>query len=375
MPLTRRQLLASWPAGFLPDDRIDRPALVRRHNPVLRQPHPRSPLSLGNGEFAFTADVTGLQTFPEFHEREMPLCTQAQWGWHSFPRVPGELRLTPYGTYGRQVGYPTSPEGQQELYNWLRENPHRLHLGKIGLRLNKSTPNALAAVHQTLDLWTGILDSSFQIDGVPVSVRTCCHPECDLLAVSIRSRLRLPVVFEFPYGSPQMHAADWDHPERHRSTPSRQSPNRFAILCELDRDSYFVTIGWQGPAAIKQETPHRFVLEPAGRLDFVCLFSPRPPRQRTRTPHRPLSVLDRHPMRRVAAASGNRPHLQQLVRKVPPRDALVARRPFRPVGPGPSAGKEPRLVPLHPAQCAPNRQKPGIRRSPLTQDGRPRGPR
>lgn len=47
----------------------------------------------------------------------MPLCTQAQWGWHSFPRVPGELRLTSYDTYGRQVGYPTSLEAQQEPYN------------------------------------------------------------------------------------------------------------------------------------------------------------------------------------------------------------------------------------------------------------------
>ena len=42
---------------------IDRKALVTRHNPVLHQLDPLSPLSIGNGEFAFTADITGLQTF------------------------------------------------------------------------------------------------------------------------------------------------------------------------------------------------------------------------------------------------------------------------------------------------------------------------
>ena len=117
---------------------IDRKALVDRHSPVLNKIDPLSPLSLGNGEFAFTADVTGLQTFPGVYENAMPLCTMSQWGWHTSPLPSGldptQLRLTQYETYGRQVGYATSSEGQRELYDWLRQNPHRLHLGQIGLR-------------------------------------------------------------------------------------------------------------------------------------------------------------------------------------------------------------------------------------------------
>ena len=54
---------------------IDREDLVRRHSPVNRNLDPLSPLSIGNGEFAFTADITGLQTFPEEYDRAMPLCT------------------------------------------------------------------------------------------------------------------------------------------------------------------------------------------------------------------------------------------------------------------------------------------------------------
>src|SRR5262249_34305734 len=101
-------------------DSIDRAALVRRHNPVIRKLDPLSPLSLGNGEFAFTADITGLQTFPEAYEKAMPLCTMSQWGWHtSRPHAfaPASIKLTEYDTHGRAVGYATSAEGQSAIFN------------------------------------------------------------------------------------------------------------------------------------------------------------------------------------------------------------------------------------------------------------------
>ncbi len=58
---------------------IDRQALVTRHNVVLSKPDPLTPLSIGNGEFAFTADITGLQTFPEYHRQGIPLGAYSQW--------------------------------------------------------------------------------------------------------------------------------------------------------------------------------------------------------------------------------------------------------------------------------------------------------
>src|SRR5215813_6093969 len=97
-----------------PQTPIDRAALVNRHSPVLRQVDPLSPLSVGNGEFAFTADVTGLQTFPEVYEQATPLCTMSQWGWHRAPLTAGldpkALRLVQFDAYGRQVGYAVSAE-------------------------------------------------------------------------------------------------------------------------------------------------------------------------------------------------------------------------------------------------------------------------
>ena len=106
--ISRRRFLAALAASgglahvtrgatFQRSRAIDRAALVRRHDPFIRKLDPLAPLSVGNGTFAFTADVTGLQTFPEEYESQMPLCTLAQWGWHTSPRPPGlegkELRL------------------------------------------------------------------------------------------------------------------------------------------------------------------------------------------------------------------------------------------------------------------------------------------
>src|SRR4051812_31470826 len=47
-----------------------------------------TPLQVGNGNFAFGADVTGLQTFK-------PYAIMATWGWHNFslPTTPGQTSV------------------------------------------------------------------------------------------------------------------------------------------------------------------------------------------------------------------------------------------------------------------------------------------
>ena len=175
--LSRRRFLASAPAALAAQgaSQLKRQAIVTRHNPTLHSFDVRAPLSVGNGQFAFTAEPTGLQTFPQIYEKTSPLCTQSQWGWHTTPNPAGQgphdFKLTNYDTFGRPVGYPTSSEGQKELYDWLRENPHRLHRARIGFVL--TSPSEVGGISQTLDLWTGILRSHFQYDRKPVQVETC----------------------------------------------------------------------------------------------------------------------------------------------------------------------------------------------------------
>src|SRR6185312_16261249 len=84
----------------------------------------------------------------------------------------------------------------------------------------------VSGVEQRLDLWAGVLRSRFSVEGTPVSVKTAVHPHFDLLAVEVYSSLisegRLEVTFAFPYGSPEMSAADWDKVQHHHTRITNQ---------------------------------------------------------------------------------------------------------------------------------------------------------
>jgi len=245
-------------------EKIDRAALVQRHNPVVRSFDPRACLSVGNGEFAFTADATGLQTLPEAYN-VIPLCTQSQWGWHSFPSQgmkPSDLKLEMFDTHARDVGYATGQpsKDQEKLVAWLRENPHRLHLGRIslaGVRREDVTD-----INQTLHLWTGIVTSRFHLSGEPVEVLTCCHPERDLLAVHTSSRAPLTIAIDFPYGSPDVPAADWKSAAKHRTILEGTLLRR-----ELDADRYWVRITPEQGAPTRAGD-HRVELKGGATFEF-----------------------------------------------------------------------------------------------------------
>jgi hypothetical protein len=274
--------------------------LVTRHNPFLSAPNVESPLEVGNGEFAFTADITGLQTFGDAYDRGMQLGTMSQWGWHSFPNPDNyklEDILTMYDSHGRSVPYPDShgsepfisstkyPESVKKEATWLYSNPQRIHLGRIGLILRKADGSAAAledikAVNQRLDLWAGALESRFEFEGQPVLVRTVCHPERDLLGIRIESPLlatqRLGVSLAFPYASPGFRQTyDWNSPDRHKTnvTPNENGAEFERIL---DATRYWVNASWMKGASFAKAGPHRFEIFAPGRreLELTVAFSP-----------------------------------------------------------------------------------------------------
>ncbi len=267
---------------------IDRYALVSRHNPVLKRFEPLSPLSVGNGEFAFTCDVTGLQTFPDLYKDAMPLCTMSQWGWHTSP-MPEHLKgkkfkPTEYDSYGRKVPYITGKTGQEELYDYLRENPHRLHLGRVGLKLTRTDGSEAKAaditdIEQKLDLWTGIISSRFNFEGEKVAVRTAVHPQMDALSVSIESELiragKLALRIAFPYGSSSMQAADWNSERKHITTIGMSRQTDLVLSRKLDDDEYIVGVRWGEPQRLTAEKQHQYLLLPTTgtQINVTVAFS------------------------------------------------------------------------------------------------------
>lgn len=289
---------------------INRQALVRRHN--VRQDHfdPRSPVSVGNGEFAFTMDLTGLQSLPDAYpvgaRDELPpgtlLGTQAQWGWHSVP--PPEA----YDLVGSTVVY-DSPRGPVpyvdmvgDIVNdretdtslaetWLRANVHRLDLGRIGFHwiddgvARAITQDEVSGAEQSLDLWTGVVSSRFTLAGHPVNVTTACHPDRDEVGFRVESTALgagLIVSVGFPYGSEAWHdAADWNNADAHTTSLDAPEASRDHSGCEawtahraLDNSRYKVVI--TGPhLRVEQIEQHRLAIAKADagtQLDFSVAF-------------------------------------------------------------------------------------------------------
>jgi len=272
-------------------ERIDRLALVRRHNPEVRKADPLGPLSLGNGAFTFSVDVTGLQTFPEFYGQGIPLCIQSYWGWHTFPN-PDDHRLEStfvmFDTHGREVPYVTNMN--TKAGQWLRSNPHRLGLGRVGLEMLEADRSPVKLedveqIEQTLDLWSGVLTSRFVVEGSPVQVRTCCHPEHDIVAFQVESPLvtagLLVVKVAFPYGSGEFGKApgDWNRPELHETAITRRTDTRLDLSRKLDADRYYVSIACRDGARYEPVADHVYRVVPRGdaaRFECVVAFASTP---------------------------------------------------------------------------------------------------
>ena len=266
---------------------IDRRALVERHSPHLKAVDPWAPLSVGNGQFCFTADVTGLQTFPDYYGKNgIALETQARWAWHEDPNPHGYKLAdanVDYSAHGKTVGYPTNLKAPSA--NWLRENPHPMPLGQLRLRMNgKALAIAdIKNIDQKLDLWTGVLTSRYTLDGQPVSVTTAASPGQDALAVRIASPLlasgKLSVLLALPRGyaggiksNPPL---DWSRPRTHRTTVTSQDARTLALEHARDGARYAAVLKAATPIAIARPAPHEFSIAPVkgGELDFTLAYS------------------------------------------------------------------------------------------------------
>ncbi|MBQ5903985.1 MAG: hypothetical protein IIW89_06580, partial [Alistipes sp.] len=250
-------------------EKIDRVALIARNNPHVTEVDTLATLTVGNGGFAVSVDVTGLQSFPEFYSKGLPLGTQSDWGWHSFSnpenyRHEESLRDYDFG-HGQIEPYATQPrEGRgKDAADWYRMNPHRLHLGSIGFEgLN---PADLTAIDQTLDMMDGAVRSSFTIEGEPVAVTTAVDPAADRFSATINSRKHLPIAirFAYPTGVHTDDACNWAADEKHSTELVASTEQSATLLRTIDTVRYYVRLDWTGKAAISQKGRNHFTLTPA----------------------------------------------------------------------------------------------------------------
>ena len=254
---------------------IDRQALVNRNSPMVTTMDTLSSLSVGNGEFAMTVDATGLQTFPEFYSRGVCLGTQSQWGWHSMPNTedyrPEEV-LKPYnlGHHSTEELYSCQFRDagrQHDASEYLRMNPHRLHLGCLGFDFDgKIQPSDIHDIHQCLDLWEGVIHSHFTFDGKGHDVQTVCHPTRDMIAVRVISTARTPISLRLPYPTARHtdDGCDWTANDAHQSAIVQKDAHRAVVRHQLDSTTYYIIVRWKGQADFNEKSKHHFVLSPVG---------------------------------------------------------------------------------------------------------------
>lgn len=282
---------------------IDRQALVSRHAVILHQPDPVGVLAVGNGNFAFNADITGLQSFPEYYEKSMPIGILSNWGWHSFPN-PNHYSLENFpdtcydiARNGKpaKICYPSIDNlvqgvetGVPEEAEYLRSNPHKFGLGRIGLVIAKADGSParigdLMNIEQKLDLLSGLLTSNFQVEGEPVSVETAAHPQRDEIAIRIRSRLiqsqrlKLKIAFAYAPGVWGWAYEDWTQPEKHHTTVANQTAHGADFDRRLDAMRYAVRVAWSPGASLQATAAHTYMLSSSSpAIDLVAWFSPQP---------------------------------------------------------------------------------------------------
>ena len=273
-------------------DKIDRFRLVTRHNIEITKIDSLNSLTVGNGGFAFTVDITGLQTFPDYYSKGIPLGTMSDWGWHSAINTKNyQLNdvIKTYDVHGRKIDYvhrytDLKDSLRTKASDWLRENPHRIHLGMVGLQIIRKdgkeiTFEDIGQPVQKLDLWKGEIISRFTIEGVPVEVNTVCHPDKDLISVRIVSKLinekRLRVKINFPLGVSSPNGYDFNSPDQHTTGIISENENQVLFERKQDNDIYYARL-LKGNGNLQKEGKHLYYLEPRQTdpvYEFSCQFS------------------------------------------------------------------------------------------------------
>lgn len=259
-----------------PGGLIDRHALVKRHNPSRTKSNPISPMQVGNGGFAFGADITGLQTF-------VPFSIMSEWGWKNDKLPPGQSQESVVAARKSCASTYDDPA----LEHWLRSNPNRMNLGRIGLCFPKSdvTEEDLSDCAQHLDLWAGIIHSTMKLQGAEISIDTASHPTQDAIGINIESSLlstgQLSIFFDFPYNDGRSkfsapYVGIWDQDSDHTTKIVESRETSTTLERQVDDAKYFVTVRWNHPGKLERQKGHRFILNLSSsctRLEITASFA------------------------------------------------------------------------------------------------------
>jgi hypothetical protein len=191
--------------------------------------------------------------------------------------------------HGRPVDYvhqfrAADDRRKAEASDWLRANPHRIHLGMVGLQITMNDGKEIGIGDiqdntQNLNLWAGAIESKFSVEGIPVNVQVFCHPGLDMISARIESDLikekRLKLRIAFPLGIALPNGYDFNFPDKHKTKIISANNDITLFERSQDSDKYYVKVLHSGGLLI-EGSQHEYFIEPNSSdslFEFSCLFS------------------------------------------------------------------------------------------------------
>ncbi|KAE8398172.1 Six-hairpin glycosidase-like protein [Aspergillus pseudonomiae] len=287
-------LLASAPAL----GSIDRQRIVSKYNVVRSNliTNKTTPLQVGNGRSPrrITSDTVTHKASRHFsHSTHCP----AGAGITILYQAMGMEKIEDYRgismlTHGRNVSYDIPDPDLPEVSQWLTANPNRINLGRIGLQYKGSLVSAsqITEPRQELDLWKGVITSTFKVDGQTVKVVTQGDFDSDSVVFEIESSLvasgELGVELDFPY--PPIHSTKYkyevfvgvyDFPQSHTTAIEEYRGNMAYIRHELQETNYYLNLRWGSGKSLRlsreHNATHKYTLKSksSSTMTFTANFS------------------------------------------------------------------------------------------------------
>lgn len=167
---------------------------ILKYNLIFNKIDPKNPVSIGNGDFAITLDQTGTQSLYEFY-KDLPLSSMSNKHW--FYKDKREIKKT----YIDGKAYMLFNLDNDPYYQINRQYPFKYSFMQIML-YDGNHPidrDNITKIHQELDLYEGIVNTSFDYKDLPNQTQAFIYQDHDELHFRLKSsNLRLCIRFNYP---------------------------------------------------------------------------------------------------------------------------------------------------------------------------------
>ena len=319
-----KKLLAKYKSDDGTGAKIDRAAVVARHDVMFEHPDGVDAsetlfdvLTVGNGQFGFTADLTGLQSLNNsYHRPRFPLYTMSNWGWHTpDPALVGATKQKAFlasgetnyvyenvsinssdtrpGKGNRTVPYQFNCDKYNDpaLCQWWMNFPARVDLGQLSFVLAEPPhgPNRteqptgdfrfidlaeISSSRQKLDMYTGALHSNWSHTDARTSavsqvrVLTAVDSETDSVLTRFTAPASMPLAVQLAFCTVSRggYACDWSKASQlspHTTTVLKNASGRLDLGRKNgEHDSYSVSCTYNGAPGLVavQTSEHAFAI-------------------------------------------------------------------------------------------------------------------